>query len=126
MLTTSSPALAILRALDNMSSTPVVRGGEFVPRHNAKTSDGKIVYEIALPGFTRSDIKVEMSGTSLSVSSDTSREYSDYVVAQSRVRPFSVSFPTPSGSEVESATLRDGMLIVTIRTQHAATTIPVT
>ena len=126
MLSTSSPALAVLRALDNMSSIPVVRGGDIVPRHNAVIQDGQIVYEIALPGFTRSDIKVELSGTNLNVSSDTRREYADYVVAQARVRPFSLTFQTPTGAEVESAVLRDGMLIVTIRTRQESTTIPVT
>lgn len=121
-----STPIAVLRALDGMSSIPIVRGGDFVPRHNTAIRDGQIVYEIALPGFTRSDIKVEMSGTSLNVSSDTRREYADYVVAQARVRPFSLAFPTPTGAEVDSAVLRDGMLIVTIRTRQESTTIPVT
>lgn len=124
MLTTS--AISLLRALDNMSSIPVVRGGEFVPRHNTLVQDDNIVYEIALPGFVKSEIKVEMSGTNLCVSSDTRREYSDYVVAQAKVRPFSLSFPCPTGSEVKSAVLRDGMLVVTISTQNSSRAIPVT
>jgi HSP20 family molecular chaperone IbpA len=106
-------------------SVPVIRGGSIVPRYNCKTGQSSVVYEIALAGFTRSDIRVELSSTSLNVSSDTTRDYSEYVIASTRVSPFSLSFPVPAGSEVESAVMRDGLLTVTIRTANTRT-IPVT
>jgi HSP20 family molecular chaperone IbpA len=96
-----------------------------IPRHNCKVSQGSIVYEIALPGFARSDVKVEMSSTCLNVSSDTRKDYSEYVAASSKVSPFSISFRVPAGAEVESAVMRDGLLTVTILTVNART-IPIT
>jgi|694.fasta_scaffold09251_14 HSP20 family molecular chaperone IbpA len=118
-------AVSLLRALDGMSSVPVVRGGATVPRHNAKVCDDQIVYEIALPGFKKEDVKVSVSPGRLDVSSDTTRDYSSYVMAGARVAPFSISFPMPSSATVKSATMADGLLYVTIQTQDA-TTIAVT
>jgi HSP20 family molecular chaperone IbpA len=118
-------AVSLLRALDGVNSVPVVRGGSTIPRHNTKISKDEIVYEIALPGFRKEDVKVTALPERLDISSDTSTDYSSYVVAGARVAPFSVSFPMPSSATVKSATMADGFLYVTIQTQDA-TTIAVT
>lgn len=111
-----------------LSTTPVLRGGSWIPRYNARVVSGThIVYEIALPGFDKSEVSVSMSGSnSLVVSSDVQRPpHGDYIVHGVRVSPFSMSFPVPSGSEVESAKLTNGILTVTIA-QQSTQSIPIT
>jgi HSP20 family molecular chaperone IbpA len=114
-----SPSL--IRTLENLQSVPVIRGGNTIPRYNVKTCNDQIVYEIALPGYKKEDIKVSSGSGRLDVSSDTRNDYSEYVVASSRVAPFSLSFNTPAQSSVTGATMSDGILYVTIQTQDTRT-----
>ena len=106
-----------LRKLNSISTVPVVKGGYTVPLHNTRVTEDKIIYEIGLPGYTKDDIQVQASSTELSVSSQTRKEYSDYVTCPVKVVPFSISLIIPSDSEVESACMENGLLTVTIVTQ---------
>jgi HSP20 family molecular chaperone IbpA len=99
------------------STVPVVKGGYFVPRYNVKITDYKIIYELGLPGFKRDDVQVSVSSGILNISSQSRKEYVGYVSCPVRVAPFSVSFTIPSHSEVESASMREGLLTVAVRTQ---------
>lgn len=111
----SSPLIRTLQ------SVPVIRGGSAIPRYNVKTCNDQVVYEIALPGYRKEDIRVSHVPGRLDVSSDTRNDYSEYVVAASRVAPFSLSFNTPHQSSVTGATMTDGVLYVTIQTQDTQT-----
>lgn len=106
-----------LRKLNNVSTVPVVRGGYFVPSHNTKVTEDSIIYEVGLPGYTKDDVNVQVSTNELHISSDTRKDYTGYVHYPVRVAPFSISLIIPSHSEVESASMENGLLTVLIRTQ---------
>jgi HSP20 family molecular chaperone IbpA len=116
MLTTLSRILSeegLLRpAL--FSTIPVSKGGSTPIRYNVRVdeSDNSAVYEVALPGYGKSDVEVRYSANRLTVSSDKSdRDESGYVVQTFAKRPFSISW-TVSDANVSSAAITDGVLRV--------------
>jgi HSP20 family molecular chaperone IbpA len=111
----------MLSIYSSPATVPVVKGGYFVPRHNTKITQDKIIYELGLPGFTKEDVQVNVTGDSLNISSETRKDYIGYVSCPVRVAPFSVSFTIPSQSEVESASMSNGLLTVIVRTQSVKT-----
>ena len=98
------------------STIPVTNGYSLI-RYNVRIdeSDNSAVYEIALPGYTKSDLEVRYSGNRLTVSSTRSDSVdesdSGYVVHMVYKRPFSLSWSVYDSS-VSSATMQDGILKV--------------
>jgi HSP20 family molecular chaperone IbpA len=118
MLTTLSRILSeesLLRpAL--FSTIPVSKGSTPI-RYNVRVdeADSSAVYEVALPGYGKSDVEVRYSGNRLTVSSDKSDqgdpESQGYVVQMFGKRPFSISWSI-SDAKVSSAAITDGVLRV--------------
>jgi HSP20 family molecular chaperone IbpA len=115
MLTTLSRILSeegLLRpAL--FSTIPISKGSSPI-RYNVLVdeADNSAVYEVALPGYGKSDVEVRYSANRLTVSSDKSdRDESGYVVQTFAKRPFSISW-TVSDANVSSAAITDGVLRV--------------
>ena len=134
MLTTLSRILSeesLLRpAL--FSTIPVIKGPSSI-RYNVRVdeADNSAVYEIALPGYGKSDIEVRYSANRLTVSSDKSNgdgsESQGYVIQMFGKRPFSFSWSI-SEAKVSSATMSDGVLRIVMSrdVNNPADLIPVT
>lgn len=116
MLTTVSRSL-ISDLLDSVRYTalPASQQGTYVPRYNVRIDDETALYEIALPGYEKSEIEIRHSDDRLMVSSAAKRTYdASYVVASSHVTPFSLSWPVKN-AKVASAKLENGMLRVVMQ-----------
>lgn len=95
------------------STVPVTKGFSSI-RHNVRLdeSDASAVYEVALPGYAKSDIEVRYSANRLTVSSSkTDTDASGYIVHMFGKRPFSLSWAV-SDAKVSAATMSDGVLRV--------------
>ena len=113
MLTTVS----ISDLLDSVryTSLPTSQQGTYAPWYNVRVDDEIALYEIALPGYEKSEIEVRHSDDRLTVSSTAKRTYdSSYVVASSKVTPFSLSWAVKN-AKVSSAKLESGMLRIVMQ-----------
>jgi HSP20 family molecular chaperone IbpA len=111
------------------SSIPVIKGPSST-RYNVRVdeSDASAVYEVALPGYAKSDIEVRYSANRLTVSSSkTDTDASGYIVHMFGKRPFSLSWAV-SDARVDKAEMVDGVLrIVVSRTVNdSSDLVPVT
>lgn len=114
------------------STIPVTRGQNPI-EYNVliDEADNSAVYEVALPGYSKSDVEVRYSSNRLTVSSDKSDlgtpETQGYVVQMFGKRPFSVSWSI-SEAKVSSATMSEGVLrIVMLRNvDNPSDLVPVT
>lgn len=116
MLTTLSRILSEDFRPALFSTIPVTRGTSSI-RYNVLVdeADNSAVYEIALPGYGKSDVEVRYSANRLTVSSDKSdldgSESQGYVLQMFGKRPFSFSWSV-SDAKVSSAAMSDGVLRV--------------
>lgn len=116
MLTTVSRSV-ISDLLDSVryASLPTSQQGNYAPRYNVRIDADTALYEIALPGYEKSEIEVRHTDDRLTVSSDAKRVYdTSYVVASSQVTPFSLSWPVKN-AKVASAKLENGMLRIVMQ-----------
>lgn len=146
----STPASLILgfddffRDFDEMigrsrSSSSLLNGGNFPP-FNIKRRDSEYILELALAGFKRKDIKIDLNSQKNILSISGESEKDGHVVEQNCIedesaslkkdsisesnwkflhkgiakRKFKQEFKIPRGSEISSAKMIDGMLIVKI------------
>ncbi len=123
---------SLLQALTRpamFSSIPVIKGPSSI-RYNVRIdeSDNSAVYEIALPGYAKSDIEVRYSANRLTVSSSkTDTGASGYIVHMFGKRPFSLSWAV-SEAKVDKAEMADGVLRVTMlrNVNDSSDLVPVT
>lgn len=111
------------------SSIPVIKGPSSI-RYNVRVdeADNSAVYEVALPGYAKSDVEVRYSANRLTVSSSkTDTDSTGYVVHMFGKRAFSMSWAV-SDAKVSEATMSDGVLrIVVSRTVNdSSDLVPVT
>lgn len=122
MLTTVSRSL-ISDLLDSVRYTalPASQQGTYSPRYNVRIDDETALYEIALPGYEKTEIEIRHSDDRLTVSSTAKRTYdTGYVVASSQVTPFSLSW-TVKNAKVASAKLENGMLRIVMQRSMSGT-----
>lgn len=123
----------ILASLESQSpyfSAIAATKGGYAPRYNVMVDEAanKAVYEVALPGHSKDDVEVRYSDGRLTVSSlKTEADSSGYVVQTFGKTPFMLSWAV-SDSEVESASMSDGVLRVTMtgKTPSRSDLIPIT
>jgi len=116
MLTTV-PRSVISELLDSVryASLPTSQQGTYAPRYNVRIDSDTALYEIALPGYEKSEIEIRHTDDRLTVSSAAKRTYdSSYVVASSQITPFSLSWPVKN-AKVASAKLENGMLRIVMQ-----------
>jgi HSP20 family molecular chaperone IbpA len=116
MITTVSRSL-ISDLLDSVRYTalPASQQGTYSPRYNVRIDDETALYEIALPGYEKSEIEIRHSDDRLTISSTAKRTYdTSYVVASSHVTPFSLSWSVKN-AKVASAKLENGMLRIVMQ-----------
>ena len=83
------------------------------PFYNIKRiNDNKYVLEMALAGYKKSEVKVEVTDGVLSVKGDTSKEAEDYVHRGISKRSFAKQLQLSEYVECTGAKLEDGMLKV--------------
>ena len=83
------------------------------PFYNIKRiNDSKYVLEMALAGYKKSEVKVEVTDGVLSVKGDTSKEKDDYVHRGISKRSFAKQLQLSEYVECTGARLEDGMLKV--------------
>ena len=113
MITTVSMLNDLLEST-RYSSTPSVVKGSYSPRYNVRMEGDTATFEIALPGYDKSEIEVRCTDSRLTVSSNASRSYSGYVVAGNRIGPFSLSWVN-RGATVSKATFSNGVLEIVMQ-----------
>lgn len=113
MITTVSMLNDLLEST-RYSSTPSVVKGSYSPRYNVRMEGDTATFEIALPGYDKSEIEVRCTDSRLTVSSNASRSYSGYVVAGNRISPFSLSWVN-RGATVSKATFSNGVLEIVMQ-----------
>ena len=99
------------KIFDSLLEVSKINTSNFPPYNIRKLGDGKYEIELALAGFTKNDIKVELKDGTLSVSAKKDDKDSDNLVHQgiasrSVLRKFSLS----EYMEIEDADFKDGIL----------------
>ena len=99
------------KIFDSLLEVSKINTSNFPPYNIRKLGDGKYEIELALAGFTKDDIKVELKDGTLSVSAKKDDKDSDNLVHQgiasrSVLRKFSLS----EYMEIKDADFKDGIL----------------
>ena len=99
------------KIFDSLLEVSKINTSNFPPYNIRKLGDGKYEIELALAGFTKDDIKVELKEGTLSVSAKKEEKDSDNLVHQgiasrSVLRKFSLS----EYMEIKNADFKDGIL----------------
>jgi len=99
------------RIFDSLLEVSKINTTNFPPYNIRKLEDGKYEIELALAGFTKDDIKIEVKEGTLSVSAKKEEKDSDNLVHQgiasrSVLRKFSLS----EYMEIKDAGFKDGIL----------------
>jgi molecular chaperone IbpA len=103
----------ILKELDRISLHP----NDLYPPHNViKLNDSTTLIELALAGFNKADLSIELKDNILTVSGDRNQRYDDaaYVHRGISTKRFSKSFKLSEYTEVTGATFTDGILSVNV------------
>lgn len=111
------PELSAVRALLNGMPMSSTEAATFLPSVEISEKDGKYVVDVALPGFRREDIDVEVSGSELTVSGKYERKQEDAKKHYSEMRQasFTRTIVLPQDIDVDkvSAVFENGVLHVT-------------
>ena len=99
------------KIFDSLLEVSKINTTNFPPYNIRKLGDGKYDIELALAGFTKNDIKIELKDGTLSVSAKKDDKDSDNLVHQgiasrSVLRKFSLS----EYMEIKDADFKDGIL----------------
>ena len=99
------------KIFDSLLEVSKINTSNFPPYNIRKLGEGKYEIELALAGFTKNDIKVELKDGTLSVSAKKDDKDSDNLVHQgiasrSVLRKFSLS----EYMEIKDADFKDGIL----------------
>jgi molecular chaperone IbpA len=103
----------LLKELDRLSLYP----NESYPPHNViKINDSTTLIELALAGFNKTEISIELKDNILTISGDKNQCYENaaYVHKGISTKQFSKSFKLSEYTEVTGATFIDGILSVSI------------
>jgi len=83
------------------------------PHYNIKKlDDNKWSIELALAGFSKDDIEIEVNDSIMNISGELKSEDNEYVYKGISSRKFSKSFTLAEFTECESATMENGILSI--------------
>ena len=86
------------------------------PFYNIKRiKDDKYVLEMALAGYTKADVKVEVTDGVLSITGSISKDAEDYVYKGISKRAFAKQLQLSEYVECKGAKLEDGMLKINLK-----------
>ena len=105
------------RMLDNIPASNNNTGSGYPPYDIVKSGEDKYCIEMALAGFTKDEISVEVKEEYLTIAGDASDRHdnSDYVHKGIGRRAFQKKFCLNDTVEVEGADLTDGVLHIRLK-----------
>ena len=105
------------RMLDNIPASNSNTGSGYPPYDIVKSGEDKYCIEMALAGFTKDEISVEVKEEYLTIAGDASDRHdnSDYVHKGIARRAFQRKFVLNDTVEVEGADLTDGVLHIRLK-----------
>jgi HSP20 family protein len=110
------PELSLARALIDSVADPTMEMLSFVPSVEVTEKDGKYFVNVALPGFRREDIDVEVSGNELTIAGKYERKKEDGKKHYSEMRQASFTRTIVLPQEIDenqvAAEFENGMLHV--------------
>ena len=107
------------QAFTDVTRWPAVRSGDiWAPPVDVEETDEAYVLEAELPGVQRKDVDIELVGNELAISGEVKETKRDGVVRRQTRRsgPFAyrITLPEPVNAEDVDASLRNGVLKVTV------------
>ena len=100
---------SFFNTLDSITGTDV----KGYPHYNIKKlDDNKWSIELALAGFSKDDIEIEVKDSIINISGELKSEDNEYVYKGISSRKFSKSFTLAEFTECESATMENGILSI--------------
>jgi HSP20 family protein len=116
---TTLPELSLARAMMSAMAGPAAEMMNFVPNVEVSEKDGNYVVDVALPGFRREDINVEVSGNELTITGKYERKQEDGKKHYSEMRQASFTrtlvLPQELNADQVDATFDNGILHITAR-----------
>jgi molecular chaperone IbpA len=110
-----------MRLLDEMSSALMGRNSSFPPYNIKQINDDKYQIEMAVAGFSKKDLKIELANNQLTVegAQSTSDESSseNYLYKGIAARQFRQSFALEDYVKVLGSELKDGVLKIELERQ---------
>ena len=105
------------RMLDNIPASNSITGNGYPPYDIVKSGEDTYCIEMALAGFTKEEIQVEVKESNLTIEGDASDRHdnSDYVHKGIARRAFQRKFVLNDTVEVEGADLTDGVLHIRLK-----------
>ena len=86
------------------------------PHYNIKKlDDNKWSIELALAGFSKDDIEIEVKDNMMTINGELKSEDNEYVYKGISSRKFSKSFTLAEFTECESATMENGILSIILK-----------
>ena len=108
----------MFRSMENMLRVDTTKLLNWPPYNVVKTGDRSYAIEIALAGFAKSDIQVELDGGTLRVSGKTEPDNSvEYIAKGIAERAFNRSFNLADNVEVKGAEMVNGVLKIMLDAQ---------
>jgi molecular chaperone IbpA len=100
---------SFFNTLDSITGTDV----KGYPHYNIKKlDDNKWSIELALAGFSKDDIEIEVKDNIMNINGELKTEDNEYVYKGISSRKFSKSFTLAEFTECESATMENGILSI--------------
>jgi molecular chaperone IbpA len=110
-----------MRLLDEMSNALTGRNTSFPPYNIKQLGDDRYQIEMAVAGFSKKDLKIELANNQLSIEgsqeSSTESEESNYLYKGIAARQFKQSFALEDHVKVLGSELKDGVLKIELERQ---------
>lgn len=110
-----------MRLLDEMSNALMGRNTSFPPYNIKQLGDDKYQIEMAVAGFSKKDLKIELANNQLTVEgsqeSSTDSTESNYLYKGIAARQFRQSFALEDHVKVLGSELKDGVLKIDLERQ---------
>jgi len=102
---------SFFNTLDSITGTDV----KGYPHYNIKKlDDNKWIIELALAGFSKDDIEIEVKDNVMTINGELKEENNEFVYKGISSRKFSKSFTLAEFTECESAQMENGILSITL------------
>lgn len=110
-----------MRLLDEMSNALIGRNTSFPPYNIKQINDERYQIEMAVAGFSKSDLKIEVANNQLTIEgsqqSSDERDDSNYLYKGIAARQFRQSFALEDHVKVLGSELKDGVLKIDLERQ---------
>jgi molecular chaperone IbpA len=102
---------SFFNTLDSITGTDV----KGYPHYNIKKlNDNKWIIELALAGFSKDNIEIEVKDNVMTINGELKEENNEFVYKGISSRKFSKSFTLAEFTECESAQMENGILSITL------------